>query len=75
MLKRGRLSHKAARRPTRPALEPFVRAVGCAGQRRHERLGRGGLGLRQLRAARGGGRRDVVVPLAVSSVGGAGGRV
>lgn len=30
MLIRDRLSHKAVRRPTQPAREPFVRAVGCA---------------------------------------------
>uniref|UniRef100_F7FXI6 Calcium channel flower domain containing 1 n=1 Tax=Callithrix jacchus TaxID=9483 RepID=F7FXI6_CALJA len=60
---------------TRPATDPFVRAVSCARRPHHERLGRGGCGVCQLRAARAGRGHDVVVPLAVSPVGGAGGRL
>lgn len=52
-----------------------MRVAGCARQRHHERLGRGVDSVRQLRAARAGGGHDVVVPLAVSPVGGAGGRL
>lgn len=47
-----------------------MRAAGIAGRRHHERLKRSGGSVRELGAARTGGGHDMVVPLAVSPVGG-----
>ncbi|XP_032489932.1 calcium channel flower homolog isoform X2 [Phocoena sinus] len=75
MLISGRLSHKAARRDDAAGSGTLCEGCGSAGRRHHERCGRNGCGVRELGAARAGGGRDMVVPLAVSPVGGVRGRL
>ncbi|TKC51745.1 hypothetical protein EI555_013319, partial [Monodon monoceros] len=65
----------AARRDDAAGRGALCEGCGSAGRRHHEWCGRNGCGVRELGAARAGGGRDMVVPLAVSPVGGVRGRL